>query len=102
MKNLPAMMGQMKEMQAKMEALRVEGVSGGGMVKAVINGRGDLLDLAIEKEIIDPEDPEMLQDLIISAIADAKQKVAEQMQGEISDLAGGVDLSSLGINLPGM
>ncbi len=61
-----------------------------------------MLDIEIETEIIDPEDPEMLRDLIIAATADAKKNVAAQANQKLSELTGGIDLSALGINLPGL
>jgi hypothetical protein len=102
MKGLPDMLGNLKEMQAKMDEMKVTGSAGGGMVEATLNGTGELLAVKIEKDVVDPEDVEMLQDLIVAAVADAKKNVAKNMKDQMSSLTGGLDLSSLGINLPGM
>jgi DNA-binding YbaB/EbfC family protein len=99
MKNLPAMLGQMKEMQNKLGAIRIQGSAGGGMVTVTLNGQGEMVDIKLEKEVIDPEDPEMLTDLIIAATADAKKAVAAKVQEEMQAATGGLDLSSLGIDL---
>lgn len=102
MRDLPKMMGKMKDMQAKLEGVRVKGNAGGGMVKVIMNGQYEMLDIAIDQDVVDPEDIEMLQDLVVAACADAKKNVAAKVQEELSEVTGGMDLSSLGINLPGM
>jgi len=84
-----------EQMQEKMAALHVEGTAGGGMVTAEMSGNKELLSLRIEKEAVDPEDVEMLQDLIVAAINEAGRKVDEAMQSELGGLAGG-------LGLPGM
>jgi DNA-binding YbaB/EbfC family protein len=102
MKNLPNLMGQVKEMQGRLQKLRIEGSAGGGMVTVTMNGAGEVVDVQIEPDVIDPEDPEMLSDLVVAACADAKKNVAAKAREEMSGLTGGLDLSSLGINLPGL
>lgn len=102
MKDLPSMMGKVNEMQEKIKTIKVKGSAGGGMVEVELNGTGDMINIAIEKEVVDPEDIEMLQDLIVAATADARKNMAAKVQEEMGSLTGGLDLSSLGINLPGM
>lgn len=99
MRNLPQMMGRFKEMQAQLAALRATGSSGGGMVTVTYNGQGELLDIQIEKSVIDPEDNEMLQDLIIAASADALRNLNTERQKQLAAVTGGLDLSAMGIDL---
>lgn len=87
-----------KQMEEKMNTLEVEGNSGGGMVQVVMNGHKNILSLTISKEVVDPEDIEMLQDLVIAAINDAQAKVDEQLKGEI----GGIPGMPGGFPIPGM
>lgn len=77
-----------EEIQEKLAGLRVEGTSGGGMVKAEMSGQKELLSLRIEKEAVDPNDVEMLQDLIVAAINEATRKVDAEMQSQLGGLAG--------------
>ncbi len=94
--NIKKMMKQAQQMQEQMQQklgeLRVEGTAGGGMVTAELSGHRELISLKIEKEAVDPDDVEMLQDLIIAAINDAGRKVEEAMQDELGGLAGGMGL----------
>ncbi len=99
MKNMQEMTGKMREAQDDMKTKTVVGDAGGGMVKATMNGLGELVGLDIEKEIIDPADPEMLADLILAGINDAQRKVNELKMDGIKNLTGGLDLSSLGIDM---
>jgi hypothetical protein len=73
----------------------VEGSAGGGMVKVEMNGKNQIVSLKIDKEVVDPEDVEMLEDLIIAAINEAQEKITQTSQDELSKLTGG-------INIPGM
>lgn len=82
-----------KDMEDKLSNTEVEGNSGGGMVKVVMNGHKHILSLDIAKEVVDPDDIEMLQDLIIAAVNDAQSKADEEMKGS---MGGGLP------NIPGM
>ena len=100
--NLSEMMKQAKEFQEKIGTVQsdlasksVTGSAGGGMVTAKMNGKGELIGLTIEKEIIRPEDAEMLQDLIVAAVADGARKAAEMGRSEISKLTGGLKIPGL-------
>ncbi len=102
MKGMGNMMKQAQKLQSKMLKLQeelaektVETASGGGMVKVVANGRQQIVSIQIEEEVVDPDDVEMLQDLILAAINDALVKSQEMVSGEMSKLTGG-------INIPGM
>ena len=73
----------------------VETSAGGGMVKVVANGKQQVVSIQIEKEVVDPEDVEMLQDLILSAVNEALTKSQEMVAAEMSKLTGG-------LNIPGI
>ncbi|MFH0997668.1 MAG: YbaB/EbfC family nucleoid-associated protein [Pseudomonadota bacterium] len=102
MKNMGNMMKQAQQLQAKMAKLQeelsgktVETASGGGMIKVVANGKQQLVSIQIEKEVVDPEDVEMLQDLILAAVNDALAKSQEMVSGEMSKLTGGLNIPGL-------
>jgi hypothetical protein len=95
MKQVQKMQKQMAEMQQDLELKEVEATAGGGAVKATVNGKKELLKIEIEPEVVDPEDVEMLQDLILAAVNEATKKAEEMMEKEMSKVTGG-------LNLPGM
>ena len=102
MKGLGKMMKQAQQLQAKMLKLQeemaektVETSSGGGMVKVVANGRQQLVSIQIEQEVVDPDDVEMLQDLILAAVNDALTKAQEMVSGEMNKLTGGMNIPGL-------
>jgi len=80
------------QMQRQMASIRVEGTAGGGMVKAEMNGNKELLAVTIDKEAVDPEDVEMLQDLVKAAVNEAARKVDEEMQGAMGSMTGGMKI----------
>ena len=95
-KQLMKQVQQMQEtMQRRMQELRVEGTAGGGMVKATMNGSKELLGVVIDKEAVDPNDVEMLQDLVVAAVNEAARKVDEEMQGQIGAMTGGMKIPGL-------
>ena len=96
------MMKQAQQLQSKMMKLQeelaektVESSSGGGMVKVTANGRQQILSIQIEKEVVDPDDVEMLQDLILAAVNDALAKAQEMVSSEMSKLTGGLNIPGL-------
>lgn len=102
MGNMGNMMKQAQKLQAKMAKLQeelsektVETASGGGMIKVVANGKQQIVSIQIEKEVVDPEDVEMLQDLILAAVNDALAKSQEMVSGEMSKLTGGLNIPGL-------
>ncbi len=102
MKGMGKMMKQAQQLQSKMLKLQeemadktIETTSGGGMVKVVANGRQQVLSIQIEKEVVDPDDVEMLQDLILAAINDALIKSQEMATEEMSKLTGGLNIPGL-------
>lgn len=80
----------MKRLQEELGERTVEGSAGGGMVVAVMNGRQELLDLRIEKEVVDPEDVGMLRDLVLAAVNDALARSREVAAAEMAKLTGGI------------
>ncbi len=95
MKQAQQMQKKMAQMQEELAQKEVEATAGGGMVKAVANGSQQLVSLTIEKEVVDPEDIEMLQDLVLAASNEALAKAQQMMQEEMAKLTGGM-------NIPGM
>ncbi|MFP4040853.1 MAG: YbaB/EbfC family nucleoid-associated protein [Desulfosudaceae bacterium] len=102
MKNMGNMMKQAQKLQSKMAKMQseladktVEGTAGGGMVRATANGSQQITALTIEKEVVDPEDVEMLQDLIMAAVNDALTKSQEMVSSEMSKLTGGMNIPGL-------
>ena len=97
--NPKQLMKQVQQMQSQMAQrmadLRVEGSAGGGMVKATMNGSKELLSVAIEKEAVDPNDVEMLQDLVVGAVNEAARKVDEEMQSSLGAMTGGMKIPGL-------
>jgi hypothetical protein len=88
------MMEDADKMQERLEAARLEGSSGGGAVKAMVNGHGKVVEIAIQKDVIDPEDVEMLQDLIATAFREAQEKAEAMREDEQKKL--------MPANIPGM
>lgn len=105
MKNLGNMSGMMKQaqqlqkkmlkMQEELATKTVEATSGGGMVKVVANGGQRVESILLEKEVVDPEDVEMLQDLILAAVNDALTKSQEMVSSEMGKLTGGFNIPGL-------
>ena len=75
-----------EQMQRQMAEIRVEGTAGGGMVKAEMSGNKELLAITIDKEAVDPNDVEMLQDLVKAAVNEASRKVDEAMQSSLGSM----------------
>jgi len=106
MKNIGQLMKQAQEMQAKMaevqaqlEAVEMTGAAGGGMVQLTLNGKGDLKKVKIDRSLLDPEEGDVLEDLIIAAFSDARSKVSAHAEQEMQKLTGGLQLPG-GMKLP--
>lgn len=95
--NIQKLMKQAQQMQDKMQRelaeLEVESSVGGGMVTLKMNGHKELLSVSIDKEVVDPDDPAMLEDLIVAAVNDASRKVDDSMRQK---------MGSLGMGIPGL
>jgi DNA-binding YbaB/EbfC family protein len=98
MKQVQKMQEKMAQLQEELEKAEVEGSSGGGMVKVVANGKGEVKNITIDPEVVDKEEIEMLQDLIVAAINQVKQKSQELQTEQMSGLTGGLNIP--GLNLP--
>jgi len=80
------------QMQRQMSSIHVEGTAGGGMVKAEMSGNKELLSITIDKEAVDPNDVEMLQDLVKAAVNEAARKVDEEMNSSLGAMTGGMKI----------
>lgn len=101
MKMAQEMQGQMQEMQEKLAAKTVTGHAGGDMVAVTVNGKHQVTAVKIESEVVDPDDIEMLQDLIHSATNDAMKKVEDMLQEEMQAITGGMNIPGMP-GMPGM
>lgn len=98
MKQAQKMQAQMEQIQASLADERVEGNAGGGMVKAIANGQGELISVRISPEVVDPKDVEMLEDLVLAAVGDAIRKGQELAQSKMGQVTGGLG-GALGLGL---
>ncbi len=99
MQNMQSLMRQVQKMQKKITALQeelaqrtVEASAGGGMVTAVVNGKQEVVSIKIDPEVVNPEDIEMLQDLIVAAVNEALRRSQEMVQEEMSKITGGLKI----------
>ena len=95
LQQVQAMQRQMETMQAEIEEKEITTTAGGGAVSVTANGKREIVNLTIDKEVVDPEDIEMLQDLVISAINEAVNQVETTTEAEMSKITGGVSLPGL-------
>ena len=95
LKKVQKMQSQMAKLQEELKERTVEGTAGGEAVKAVVNGDKKLISLTLSPDAVDPEDVEMLQDLIVTAINDAMQKVDEMTNAELGKVTGGMKLPGM-------
>ena len=95
MRQAQLLQNKMARMQEELAKKTVEASVGGGMVTAVANGKPELVSISIEKEVVDPEDVEMLQDLIVAAVNESLSRAKEMTEGEMAKLTGG-------LKIPGM
>ena len=97
--NIQKMMQQAQEMQEKLQqqlrATTVEGTAGGGMVTVTMKGVKEVQGLKIDPEVVSPEDVEMLQDLIVAAIAEAQRRADELMSQQMGGMMGGMNIPGL-------
>jgi DNA-binding YbaB/EbfC family protein len=95
MKQAQMMQRKMAELQAELEQREVEASAGGGMVTARVSGKQELLSLQIEPAAVDPEDVEMLQDLVTAAVNEAIKQSQQMVQEEMSKVTGGMNIPGL-------
>ena len=92
MKQAKRLQEDLAKAQAEIAEMKVEATAGGGMVTATVTGQGELLALKLEKEIVDPEDIDMLTDLVIAAVQEAQQRAQAMSQEKLGPLAQGMGL----------
>ena len=92
MKQAQQMQKKMNEMQDQLADTEYEGTSGGGMIKVIVTGKGSLKSLKIDPSLIDPEDPEVLEDLIVAGFNNAKKEADEASESAMGDMMGGMGL----------
>lgn len=102
MKNMGKMLKQAQKLQADMMKVQaelaertVEASAGGGVIKAVANGKQQIVSLSISPEAVDPDDVEMLQDLVLAVVNDALARAQEMVSGEMGKLTGGMNIPGL-------
>lgn len=84
------MQAEMARVQAELDVLTVEGSAGGGAVTATVNGHGELLSIAISKDVVDPDDVEMLEDLVTAAVNDGLRRVKQTTEEKMARVTGGL------------
>lgn len=95
MKQAQQMQSKMSKMQEEMEDKTVEATAGGGVVKVVVNGKQELVDLQIDEDAVDPEDVEMLEDLILAAVNEGMREVQDMLNDKMGKLTGGMNIPGL-------
>jgi len=102
MKQAQMMQEKMAKVQEEAAQKTVEASSGGGMVTVIANGRMEILSVKIEKEVVNPDDVEMLQDLITAAANEALKKAQDAVSEEMGKVTGGLGLPGMGGGIPGL
>lgn len=92
MKQAKKMQEQVLKIQQELEEKTVEATVGGGMVTVVANGKKELLSIEIKPEVVDPDDVEMLQDLVLAAVNEALRQADEMVQSEMAKITGGMGM----------
>jgi hypothetical protein len=95
MKQAKKMQERMANLQKELEMKTVEAQAGGGMVRVVVNGKYEIVSLKIEKEVVNPEDIEMLQDLVAAAVNEGVRKAQEMASSEMAKITGGLNIPGL-------
>lgn len=102
MKQVQKMQEKMAQVQAELENKTVVGESGGGVVKVTANGKQHIVKMEIDKEVVDPTDVAMLEDLVLSATNKALEEAAKMAQEEMSKVTSGLMPNIPGLNFPGL
>jgi DNA-binding YbaB/EbfC family protein len=95
MKQVQKMADESQRIEQELAGERLEASSGGGMVTAIVSGKGELIDLKIDSQVVDPEDVEMLQDLVVSAIREALENSTKLREERMQSLTGGLSIPGL-------
>jgi nucleoid-associated protein EbfC len=97
MKEAQKLQAQMEALQAEVAKKKVEATAGGGMITVECNGKQELLSIKIDREVINPEDAQMLEDLVLAACNEALRKSKEMVQAEVSKISSGLKIPGLGL-----
>ncbi len=100
MQQVKDLQDKMAKMQEELAGRTIEASAGGGMVSVVVNGRQEVLSVKIEPQVVDPQDIEMLQDLVVAAVNDGLRKSQEMAAQEMASIAGGLNIP--GLKIPGL
>lgn len=95
LQQMQAMQRKMESMQAELEEKEITTTSGGGAVSVTVNGKREIVNLNIDKDVVDPDDVDMLQDLVVAAVNEAMRQVDEMSNNEMSKLTGGLNIPGL-------
>lgn len=95
LKQAQKIQSQVSRMQSELADRTVEASAGGGMVTAVANGRQELVSISIDPQVVDPDDVEMLEDLVVAAVGEALERAGEMASEEMKKLTGGMPLPGL-------
>jgi len=95
MKQVEKLQKQMEEMQQNLEKEEISATAGGGAVTATVNGNKELVSVKIDREVVDPDDVEMLEDLIVAAINEATRNAEQKMNSQMGKLTGGLNIPGL-------
>lgn len=95
MKQVQKMQEGMAKAEEELAAREFEATAGGGVVQVVVNGHHEVKSIVIKPEVVDPEDVEMLQDLVISAVREVLEKASETKQARLSEITGGISLPGI-------
>lgn len=95
MKKVQKMQQEMARTQQEIEEKEFSSTAGGGVIEAVVNGKKEVLKIKIDEDVVDPDDTEMLEDLVVAAINDALKKAGEYSQKEMGKLTGNINIPGL-------
>ena len=102
LRQLQAMQAEMEQTQAELAEKEITTTAGGGAVEVTVNGKREIVKLSIDKDVVDPDDVEMLQDLVIAAVNEAIRQVEELEENEMSRFTGGLGGLGGGLGIPGL
>ncbi len=95
------MQARMSDLQRKLESETITVTSGGGMIEVTADGKGAVRSIRIDPSVVDPQDVEMLEDLVLAAVSEAQRRAREKMETEMRDATGGLSMPDLGNLLGG-
>ena len=95
MKQAQKMLEDTRKVEESLAEERIEASSGGGMVKAVVTGKGEILEIKIDPQAVDPEDVEMLEDLVVSAVREALEQASQLKTEKMKEITGGMGIPGL-------